>query len=412
MNIKFERIQHDLTTINNFNDTLGNGITRFSFSENDEACRIYIARQFANLGITTWTDNIGNFRAKWNPSNSSQKSILLGSHTDTVQNGGQFDGLYGVVSALEVFRCLVENNIIPPYPLEFIIFVEEEGSNFGCTTLGSKFLMGMLKIADCHTLTDKNGISLYEHLVNHGLDPELIGVDVIKPSDILHMLELHIEQSSLLESEKAQIGIVEKVAGIKTLHVTITGESNHAGSTPMHRRRDPIIAAGIAFQEIERIARESSYQTTVATVGYVEVVPNAANIIAEKISFTIDIRDVIQEGIDKTAEEIEAMLNKTGKNRKLTVQTKVLARGPCVALSQPTIDIIKNCANKRGVVYKLMNSGAVHDCAIVGTKTSANLIFVPSRGGKSHCPEEYTSTADLCIGSQLLLDTVLKLMEV
>ncbi|SHI13835.1 Zn-dependent hydrolase [Desulfofustis glycolicus] len=413
MDINFERIQNDLKTINSFNDTPGHGITRFSFSKNDQKCRAYITRELAKLGIIARTDNIGNLRATWNPNNTNKKSIVVGSHTDTVKYGGQFDGLYGVVSALEVFRCLVDNHIPSAYPLEFIIFVEEEGSNFGCTTLGSKALTGMLNLDDLKTLTDKNNTSFYDYLLAGGLSPELIDKDIIKPGEIAQMLELHIEQSFFLEEEKAQIGIVENVAGIKTLQVSIIGESNHAGSTPMHKRRDPLIAASIAIQEIETIAKQSRYPTTVATVGYLDVIPNAANIIAEQILFTIDIRDVIQGGIDITAERIEVMLKEVCTKRNLTVQTKLIAQGPCVKLSQPTIDVIKACAEERAIDYRLMNSGAVHDSAIIGAGTGApaNLIFVPSRGGKSHCPEEYTSTEDLHIGSQILLDTLLKLLE-
>jgi hydantoinase/carbamoylase family amidase len=412
MDISFTRIQNDLRIINSFNETPGRGITRFSFSEQDQRCRQHIAGEFAKLSIPTWTDNFGNFRAAWNPGNSAEKPILLGSHSDTVRYGGPYDGLYGVVAALEVFRCLAEHRTPLTRPLEFIIFVEEEGSNFGSTTVGSKALAGILSLDDLKGLTDATGRSYYQYLVDHGLNPDALTQDVLQPGALAHVLELHIEQSFHLAREKKQIGIVENVAGIKTLQVTIIGESNHAGATPMHLRRDPLVAAGIAIQEIERIATESACPDTVATVGRLEVVPNATNIIASQVTFTIDIRDVVQGGIDQTASRIESLLYNLAHQRNLTITTEVIAQGPCVALSPPTINIIKSCAEKRGVAYRLMNSGAVHDCAILGTIVPANLIFVPSQGGKSHCPEEYTSDEDLSMGAQIYLDTVLTLLEV
>ncbi len=396
--------------INSFNDTPGRGITRFSFSENDRKSREYLTRELVKLGINTWTDNIGNLRAKWNPCGSDRKAILLGSHIDTVRCGGQFDGLYGVASALEVFRCFAENDAVPIYPLEFIVFVEEEGSNFGSTTTGSKALASRLHLDEMKELVDKDGKSYYEYLTNMGLVPEHIENDIIGPDEIEHMLEIHIEQSSILDSENAQIGIVTNVAGMKAMKVTIIGESNHAGSTPMNLRHDPVVAAAIAIQEIEKIASNSS-SSAVATVGCIEVTPNVSNVIAGEIMFTVDVRDINQDGIDIAIQRLEILLNEVCKKRGLEVHLELVGEGPCVELSLFTAGVIEGCAKELGAEYRLMNSGAVHDCALLDGLAEISLIFVPSKGGRSHCPEEYTSTEHLRLGSQLLLDTVLKLMK-
>ncbi len=411
MKINFDRIQRDLETINSYNDSPGRGVTRFSFSENERKSREYLKGELAKLGIESWTDNIGNLRAKWNPGCSDRKSILLGSHIDTVRYGGQFDGLYGVVSALEVFRCFAESYVVPIYPLEFIVFVEEEGSNFGSTVTGSKALVGKLDLEDIKKLTDKDGKSYYEYLTSIGLVPEDIVNDIIGPDEIAHMLEIHVEQSVLLESEKAQIGIVKNVAGMKAMKITIIGDSNHAGSTLMNLRRDPVVAAGIAIQEIEKIAIESKYPSTVATVGCIEVTPSVSNVIAGEIIFTVDVRDVRQDGIDTVVQKIEILLNEICNKRNLEVKIELIGKSPCVELSQSTVSMIEGCAKELGAKYQLMNSGAVHDCAILDGLTEISLIFVPSKGGKSHCPEEYTSAKELSLGSQLLLDTVLKLLD-
>ena len=411
MKINFDRIQRDLEIVNSYNDTPDRGVTRFSFSKNDRKSREYLKEEFAKLGIDTWTDNIGNLRARWNPGCSSKKSILLGSHIDTVRYGGQFDGLYGVVSALEVFRCFVENDVVPVYPLEFIVFVEEEGSNFGSTTTGSKALTGKIGLADIKKLRDKDGKSYYEYLTSIGLVPEDIGSDIIGPDEIAHMLEIHVEQSSLLESEKTQIGIVENVSGMKAIEITIIGDSNHAGSTLMSMRRDPVVAAGIAIQEIEKIAIESKYPSTVATVGCIKVTPSISNVIASEVLFTVDVRDVRQDGIDTVLKKIEILLTEICNKRNLEVKMELIGKSPCVELSESNISILEECAKELGAKYRLMNSGAVHDCAILDGLTEISLIFVPSKGGKSHCPEEYTSVKELSLGSQLLLDTVLKLMK-
>lgn len=408
MESSIKRIKRDIEEIARITATPGKGCTRFSYSQEDKKARDYLFNEMKKLGLSIKIDGIGNIRAKY-PGQKENPSIMIGSHIDTVMNGGKFDGLTGVITALEVIRVIKEKEIKIKNPIEFIIFAEEEGSNFGITMIGSKALIGDVKLNDLKRIKNDENLSAYEVAKNFGLNVDNIEDETLKKEDIKAMIELHVEQGGILDSENIPLGIVEAIVGMKTYKITFKGISNHAGSTPMNLRNDPMVGASEVISYIQKAAKTKAFPTTVATVGKILCEPNATNVIPEKVEFYVDIRDVKPEGIDMVFKEIKAKIEEISKSYKLESDVTLLGESDCVKLSSKVIDTIESVAVEKGYNYKKMNSGAVHDAAMLSEKVDVGMIFVPSINGKSHCLEELTTFEDIKLGCDLLLNTVIKL---
>jgi allantoate deiminase len=403
------RIIKEIDTFSNFNTTPGKGITRFSYSDSDKEARNYLIQQFEGLDLEVSIDAVGNMRAKRNGIDINAPIVMTGSHIDTVLYGGKFDGVVGVVGALEVIRVLNENNIQTKHPIEVVIFAEEEGSNFLSTMAGSKTMIGKYGPEELKKIVNDKGISMYEMAKSFGLNPEKAHDFVIKPGEIKAMIELHIEQAAVLDVEKIPIGIVEAIAGIETYTIEIEGVSNHAGATPMHLRSNPMSAAAEIISQIDSIVTQKANVTTVGTVGKIICEPNVPNIIPGKVIFTLDVRDIHPQGIHITVTEVEKLLDTTARKHRLKKQMKLVGKTDPIKLADDVIEIIKQEANSRGIKYKLMNSGAVHDSAVLAGITNVGMIFVPSVKGRSHVSNEKTEFEDLKKGCDLLLGTIHKL---
>lgn len=411
MESKVERIINDLKIINSFNSTPGKGNTRFSFSREDKLARQYLINEMKTLGLEISVDGVGNIRGKYNPMNSIFGSIMIGSHIDTVLNGGQFDGLTGVVCALEVVRVIKENEIQFKKPLEIIIWSEEEGSNSGITMLGSKAMLGKYTAEELKTINSLSGKSMYELMKDAKLDVDNIDNQVFNEKAVDYIIELHIEQGGILDSEGLSIGVVMAVAGMRTYKITLNGVSNHAGSTPMHLRFDPLKGASKIISYIDDVVKTYGLPTTVATTGKINCFPNVPNIIPSSVEFYLDIRDVEEIGIRKVSEELIRKTEEVSKLYGLDYDVKLLGESEAVKLSEKIINTIKNEVLARAYPYKMMNSGAVHDSALFSRLTDVGMIFIPSKDGKSHCPEESTSFEDIKLGCDILLDTCITLAK-
>jgi len=334
---------------------------------------------------------------------------MTGSHIDTVLYGGKFDGVVGVVGALEVIRVLSENSIPTRHPVEVVIFVEEEGSNFMSTMAGSKAMIGEYGPEELKKIVNDKGVSMYEVAKGSGFSPEKTHDFVIKSGEIKAMIELHIEQAAVLDVENIPTGIVKAIAGIKTYTIEIEGVSNHAGATPMHLRNNPMSAAAEIISQIDGIVTQKANATTVGTVGRIICEPNVANIIPEKVVFTLDVRDVDPQGIEITVTEIEKLLDSTARKHGLKKQMTLVAEAAPIKLADDVIEIIEEEAKRRGIKYKLMNSGAVHDSSLLAGVTNVGMIFVPSVNGRSHVQYEKTEFEDIKQGCDLLLGAIYKL---
>ena len=407
MRVNPKRIEKDIEEINKFNSTPNLGTTRSTFTKEYIGAIRYIIRELEQIGADIKIMKGGNIRARFHGSEKNAPSVMIGSHVDSVFQGGMYDGVVGTVAALEVVRIISENNILHKNPIDFVVFAEEDGSRFSSVLLGSRIWSGKVKDEDLKMITDKDGTSYLDAMKKSGLTPN--DEKLMDGTKIKAMIEPHIEQSLVLESKGIPIGIVEVIAGIKQLEVTIEGISNHAGATPMNLRNDALCGAAEIILNAERIASENG--TSVATVGLVETTPGKTNIIPGKVKITLDIRDkndvVLNEIADRIIKSIETACN----SRKLKYDIKHASYTKPVLLSKKIAKIIEIAAKSQGIETLRMVSGAVHDSSVVAELTDVGMIFVPSKNGRSHCPEEYTDIKYIEIAANILLESVIELSK-
>ncbi len=407
MGVQIERIGRDIDIINSFNATPGKGITRFTFSEPYMQARAYVSGELRKAGAQVWTTLGGNLSGRLEGSSKGLPSVMTGSHIDSVLHGGRFDGVAGVVAALEVVRVMAEQKIPHRHPVDAVVFAEEEGSRFGSVMIGSRAWIGKLGSDDLDRLMDKDGISFAAAMADVGLLPE--DTTLLKPGMAKAMIELHIEQSLVLERKGIPIGVVEGINGIKQFVVTLTGVANHAGATPMGLRQDALQGAARAIAAVEEIAVGEMGGNTVATVGMLTCEPGQTNVIPGRVQFTLDIRDLDPGRIDQAARHIMSAIQTTCQARGLAFDIQPRSDTPPVRLSKHVVQLIEATAREKGIKTLMMPSGALHDSSILPDVTEVGMIFVPSKGGRSHCPEEETDLSDIRMGAELLLATVAKL---
>lgn len=405
------RIQNDIETLSTFNSTPNNGLTRFSFTEEDKKAREYIKLEMNRAGLRVYEDSAGTIIGRLEGSIKNAPVIMIGSHYDSVKNGGNFDGNAGVVAALEIARVINENNILVKYPIEFVAMIEEEGGRFGGGLFGSRGMAGKITRDELDTLIDSEGTSIAKAMKDFGFDPDKILEAARKPEELKAFLELHIEQGPILEHKQKDVGIVEYIVGISQLEVTVAGRADHAGTTPMNMRIDALDAASTIISKIGKEAR-ALHDGSVATVGNLSVIPGAANIVSSEATFTVDIRSKNQESIDNIISFIshELQILKEEKNISYTVTEKLKVQP--VKLDERIIKLFHENCEKLNLSSMDMLSGAGHDAMVMSDITNIGLIFVPSKNGRSHCPEEWTNYEDLQKGIELMYHTLLKLAEV
>ncbi|MED4206676.1 Zn-dependent hydrolase [Neobacillus mesonae] len=408
MEVNINRLMNDFASVTKHNRTPGQGFTRYSYSEEDKRAREYLFSEIKQLGLSVKVDAIGNIRAKYG--DPSKPSIMIGSHIDTVENGGKFDGLAGSLAALEVIRVLQEEKLELTQPVELIIFAEEEGSNFGIPLLGSKVLTGKYSIDDLKAIKNDANQSVYQVAKSFNLNIDDIEKDQLQASEVAAMIELHIEQGGVLEAKQKTIGVVQAIAGMKTIKITLEGDSNHAGTTPMELRRDPMVGASHIIAYIQKAAKEGALPTTVATVGKIASQPNMPNVIPQKIEFYADVRDVDLTGVEMVLTEIEQKVEEVCQENSLKGEIELVGQSKSVKLASRIVDLIEAKAKEQELPYLKMNSGAVHDAVMLTDVADVGMIFIPSVGGKSHSPLEYTSEQDIKTGCDLLLHVVKELV--
>jgi allantoate deiminase len=407
MGIRIERIARDLDILNSFTATPGKGITRFTFSEPYMQARSYVSEELIKTGARVSTTVGGNLCGRLEGSIRGNPSVMTGSHLDSVFQGGRFDGAAGVMAGLEVARVMAEEKTPHRHPIDVVVFAEEEGSRFGSVMIGSRAWIGRLSSDDLHRFKDPDGISYAAAMENAGLNPG--DSPFLGPGMVKAMIELHIEQSLVLESKGLPIGVVEGINGIKQFLVTLTGVPNHAGATPMGLRHDALQGAVRAIAAVEETAVREMGGQTVATVGMLTCDPGQANVIPGRVQFTLDIRDLDPERIDQAVQRILSVIRAICRARGLALDIKPRSDTPPVRLSMELVRLIEETAQEKQVRTLRMASGALHDSSILPEVTEVGMIFVPSKAGRSHCPEEETDLGDLRTGAELLLGAVIKL---
>ena len=406
MRIDINRIQRDIEAIAAFTSTPGAGATRLSFSDEYRKACDYVAEAARGLGMTARYDAVGNLRLRLAGRSPDKPCVLVASHLDSVRNGGDFDGVLGVVCGLEAVRTIVESGERPERSIEIISFVEEEGTSFRCPLAGSKAVTGVLDLKDLEAVRNDKGENFVSAARGFGLQPERLPDDLLSPDGIYVAFELHIEQGQILESEDIAIGIVDGIAGSDNLRVRLTGLANHAGTTPMRLRRDALAGAAEVILAIERIATSPHRPNTVATVGRISCQPNSANVVPGAVEFSIDVRDVDAPAIENASMAINDAVEAVAEARNLVCDIDLTGQSAPVRLSTDIAARLEVIAADSRQPFKRMHSGALHDAAMMSGVADVGLIFVPSCNGRSHCPEEYTSGGDIEPGASLLAKAV------
>lgn len=401
------RIEDHIEKINKFTATPGKGTTRLTYSQEDFQTRNYIKEKMRESGLKVREDGFGNIFGKLEGTLKDAPCVMVGSHFDSVPNGGAYDGPAGVVAALEVAALFQKNNLMPKYPLEVVALVEEEGSRFGGGLMGSRGMVGLLSDEDFRSLTDKDGITTEEAMVKIGLDPTL---ERHRDSKTMKaFLELHIEQGPILEEKKIPIGVVEAIVGLTQLEVTVKGQAGHAGTTPMDRRADALVSAAKIVGQLPELADEEG-EDTVVTVGRLNVYPNGANVIPDKVVFSVDIRSGKEEHVLNVIEKTKSLIHSFNENGIETSVEELLYIQP-KELNEGIRSLLKEKSEELQIPYCSINSGAGHDAMVISDYTDVGMLFIPSKNGLSHCPEEWSDSADIAKAVQIFYETAKSLTE-
>ena len=377
-------------------------LIRLAASDTEKLGRDKFVSWIERAGLEVAVDRIGNIFGIWKPAAvSNEAPLMLGSHIDTVINAGIYDGCYGVLSGLEVIETLVAAGFQPSRPIVVAAFTNEEGVRYAPDMMGSLVYAGGLDVDTALATVGTDGTKLGEELRRIGYDGEH-QPGFIRPHAYI---ELHIEQGPVLEREGIQIGAVENLQGISWQRVIISGDANHAGTTPISMRRDAGHAAALVITFLRERARNSN-TPTVATVGCMTFEPNAINVIPSRATFTVDLRDPDEERLRQEEAALAAYLAQVAKEEGVSFKVERLARFQPVAFDGKIVDLIEKAAARRGHTVRRMTSGAGHDAQMIARIAPAAMIFVPSLGGISHNPKEKTPDEDLVAGANMLLDVV------
>ena len=394
-----------LDALQEFTATPGCGVTRFPYSKEARDACSYLKKLMEAVGLAVRMDNsgavIGRLEGK------SPATIMIGSHFDSVKHGGAYDGIAGVVCAIEVARLLKESGTELGYSLEVIATNDEEGARFNVGLFTGKVLLGQLTSEDLKAQVDADGVSVYQAMAAYGLKPEEIAEH--KRDDIKAFIEIHIEQGPVLEAEHKEIGIVDVIVGIKRARIRINGRADHAGTMPMHMRKDALEQATKVISKIGDRAR--LFRNCVATVGYLQVEPNVMNIIPQSVTFVVDIRGVDEETIMTQYYSLLADLDKMSLESGLTYDVENLLYAEPVRMDEEIKGHFETSCIERQYDYMHLPSGAGHDAQIFGAQLPAAMLFVPSAEGRSHCPEEKSEAKDLAKAVLVAYDALQTMCE-
>ncbi|MED4116267.1 Zn-dependent hydrolase [Priestia megaterium] len=392
---------HDLSQIGR-NKVTG-GINRFSFTSEEQQAIELVTSYMKEAGMTVNVDGVGNIIGTYG---EESETIMLGSHIDTVPDGGKYDGALGVLAAIEIVQTIYEQQLPLSKKIEVVAFKDEEGTRFGFGLIGSRAMAGLLTYEELQK-RDASDISIQEAMKQFELSP--LPLEKVKRNDIQAYLEMHIEQGKVLENEELPVGVVVGIAAPLWLEVTVAGVSEHAGATPMPIRQDALTAASEMILAIEQMLNGTT--DSVATVGKLNVEPNGVNVIPGRVTFTVDIRDIDEQKISVLESSILEQLQKVAERRNVTVTSKVLQRVKPAKTAPRLQQQLASSIEKHGVQPYSLISGAGHDAMNMANVAPIGMLFVRSKGGISHNPLEYSSDEDIVIATNIFYDTVVELAK-
>ncbi len=411
---KIERIQKDLETLATFTSTPGKGVTRSSYSKEDTMAKEYLLSEMKKLNLQIYEDGVGTIFGRKEGTLKDAPVVMLGSHYDSVVNGGAFDGAAGTVAALEVMRVLTEEGFVNDYPLELIVMNAEEGATFGPSTgvTNSRAMVGTLTMDELKTVKNRFGQTKWEAMAEYGLSPDLESC-IRKPGSIKNFVEMHVEQGPVLDREGVEIGLIEYLAGIGRYTLRFFGKT--ADSTaPMDTRKDALVAAASFIQEFDARIKALGDDVT-GMVGKLDITPNSNQFVPEYVEGKVEIRTFKKE-ITQTTDFnklIQEILDRVSAEYGIRCELQEIRRinypnptGPSV-MNPENVEKMKAICEDLGYSYLVINNGTGHDSMIMTDFCDTNMLYVPSRnGGVSHCPEEWSEYEDIKKGADVLLHLI------
>jgi N-carbamoyl-L-amino-acid hydrolase len=401
-----ERMTADLAALAEMTRRDQPGCTRLAYSEEDRQARVWLRDRMEAAGLMVRLDAAANVIGR-RAGESEGAVLVVGSHIDTVPNGGRFDGITGVVAGLEIARVLSEAGHRLRHPLEIIAFTNEEPNAFGISTVGSRAMVGKLTAARASELRDPGGRTLAEAI-------DFLGGDAVHMDEarrprgaIAHYLELHIEQGPVLDGERIPVGLVTGIAAPTRLRVRVDGRPDHAGTTPMSMRKDALAGAAEIVLALERIATEAG--DSVGTTGRLVNQPNHANVVPGHVEMTLEFRSILPERIGLVRTRLLEAMREIAHRRGLEVSWEFMMEERPLQIPSETVELAAAVCEELGIAFRRLPSGASHDANHIAEIAPVAMLFVRSVGGRSHCPEEFTDTADVAAGTRALLGLLLRL---
>jgi allantoate deiminase len=385
------------------------GLFRTLYDDGWVEAMALLRRWMEEAGLTVRFDAVGNLWGRIDgtgdgPENS--KAIVTGSHVDTVRQGGKYDGALGVHMAIMAVQALLDNAGRPKRPLEVLVTCEEEGSRFACSFWGARAIVGRVGADEPERIADVDGVTIGAAMRQRGFDPATIAE--AERHDLAAFVEAHIEQGAILEREGYPLGVVSSITGQRWIQVTVSGVQNHAGTTPMDLRRDALAGAVSMIEQIRAAALQMG-RPAVATVGRIQAFPGGTNIVPGRCEFSLDTRHAEPEPRRQLLAEIEPIIQQVARDRELDVTTDVLMDHDPVPMHAGIRGEIEASIKALGLQYLVMPSGAGHDSEILAPRVPTAMLFVPSKDGKSHTPEEYTPVEWAVPGVRVLAGTLHRL---
>jgi len=404
--VSSQRLQADLDRFAAIGAGEGGSVTRLALTAADREARGILIELAQNAGLAVRIDDHGN---TWARSGDDWRvaAAVAGSHLDTVPNGGRFDGVVGVVAALEALRALAEDGRMPDTPLGLVNFAAEESSRFGISTIGSKAFAGILDAQTAAAITDRDGVTFAQAVADHG-GYELVGGRARAGGRVGCYLEMHVEQGKELEMAGVPLGVVQAIAAPTRFRVTVHGEAAHSGATLMTWRKDGLVAASELVLALERIAEVEEDYGTVATATIFALHPVSINVVPGRVELGVDIRGIESRSKRRAVERFRQTVRRVSAQRGVAVEVELLSDEEPVTLDPDAVACVRRGCERTGLGYRMMHSRAGHDAMNMARHCPAAMLFVPSRGGVSHHPGEFTSPEDLYHGTVALAESLLE----
>lgn len=400
INSNVSRIEDDINSLAKFIDQTKPGWTRRPFTDWYDQSREWLKKEMEVCGMDVRVDAASNLIGRLEGTEPELAPIMIGSHTDTVNAGGRFDGIIGVIAGLEIARLIKEEGIQLRHPLEIVDFTAEEPSEFGVSTIGSRGMVNNLT-EEMLNREDPTGLILKDAIKKIGGEPSLIEPQALKKGDLALYLELHIEQGPVLEQTNHKLGVVTGIVGIYRYRVTVEGKPNHAGTTPMNMRCDALAGAAELVLKLESLCKKTYTETVVGTVGKQTIEPNASNVIPGKVVFDLEVRSLDLKTVNSIMMKLFEYAKGVEIERNISIEFDCLSKSESIKVEKHILDVIEKSCKQTAATINLP-SGAGHDANQIAKVSPIGMIFIPSVDGRSHCPEEWTDYKDVSIGIEAL----------